>query len=570
MKKLLAFTLAMIFAVVPFFGCGAGNGDGTETVKSGKLYRFYEKENDMNRYLEIYNSEGKTVHSEKTLRPIDVNEIDEDLIEITVGYGTGLAGHRYYSAQRDLLSEEIFYVIANYGSLVVYLDGELEARTVAVRDAFEAEPIFIANIPLPTTTDMPIIDASLKPSPQEENMLVLTVEYRDSEGQKTAVWDITYPQESIPTPEERKAELAKAVKEYKRIVSDYEYFTLVDLDGNGVAELCLDDGQGNGCEAFKYEDGTLKKKGLYCTRELFLDGSCLFKENAGSIHGNCRYINGEYVEIDREDVSGDKALFYIGGVLVNAEETAAYIKNCSVGYAEWYSAKNPEVVDFYITVENLYLREPPKYVPKNQKFMQYSDIVDMLDELWLSSKKDAGALYETYKIPENEDDRAIFDALLEISRKSGFIGYDAEDINGDGYPELVFLTEEGEVYGIFTVLEGLPILVGVYGSAAREYSCFVNEDGELILDMYASGENCVTKICEISKGGELSEKLSFGCYDADIDDSAVEYYKKDGAIRSTLSYDEYSELAKKYSAQEQKGIDFEFSELPGHPRDEMK
>ncbi len=28
MKKLLALTLAMIFAVAPFFGCGAGNGDG--------------------------------------------------------------------------------------------------------------------------------------------------------------------------------------------------------------------------------------------------------------------------------------------------------------------------------------------------------------------------------------------------------------------------------------------------------------------------------------------------------------------------------------------------------------
>ena len=415
------------------------------------------------------------------------------------------------------------------------------------------------------------MDASLKPSPQDENVLVLTVEYRDSEGQKTAIFDITYPTEPTPTPEERKAELEKAVEEYKRIVSDYEYFTLVDLDGNGIAELCLDGGQGNGCEAFKYEDGALKKKGLSCTREVFLDGSCLFTENGGNIHGSCRYINGQQVEVDREDVSGEEVLFYIGGVLVNAEEIAAYVKNYASEYAEWHSAKDPDVVDFYITAENLYLHEPPKYVPKNQRFMQYSDIIDMLDELWLSadSKKDINEFYTSYGIPENEDDRAIFDALYEISGKSGFVGYDAEDINGDGYPELVILTEDGTVCGMFTTLEGLPVSVGVYGNAAREYSCFVNEDGELILNMYASGENCVTEICEL-KNGELAEKLSFGCYDADIDDSAVEYYKKEGAIRSTLSYDEYSALAKKHSDMEQKGMNFEFSELPSHSRSEMK
>lgn len=370
--------------------------------------------------------------------------------------------------------------------------------------------------------------------------------------------------------EERKAELEKTVAEYKRIVSDYEYFALVDLDGDGIAELCLDDGQKNGCESFKYEDGTLKRS-LRCSRDTFFNGSHLFKENAGSIHGSYRYINGQYVEIDKEDVSGEEVLFYIGGILVNAEETAEYVKNHSSEYAKWHSAKDTAAVDFHITAENIYLHEPPKYVPKNQKFMHYSDIVDMLDELYLSvnREKDINELYEAYEIPENRDDRAIFDALHKISKKSGYIGYDAEDINGDGYPELVILSDSGKIYGIFTVLEGLPVSVGAYGDAAREYSCFVNEGGEVILNMYASGENCVTEICEL-KNGELSEKLSFGCYDADIDDSAVEYYKKEGAIRSVLTYDEYSKLSKKYSADNQKGMNFEFSELPSHSRSEMK
>ena len=370
--------------------------------------------------------------------------------------------------------------------------------------------------------------------------------------------------------EERKAELEKAVVEYKRIVSDYEYFALVDLDGDGIAELCLDDGQGNGCESFKYEDGTLKRGG-YCARDLFLDGSCLFTVNGGNIHGSYRYINGQHVEIDKEDVSGDEILFYIGGILVNAEETAEYLKNHSSEYAKWHSAKDTAAVDFHITVENIYLHEPPKYVPKNQKFMQYSDIVDMLDELYLSvnREKDINELYEAYEVPESKDDRAIFDALHKISKKSGYIGYDAEDINGDGYPELVILSDSGKIYGIFTVLEGLPVSVGVYGDAAREYSCFVNEGGEVILDMYSSGENCVTEICEL-KNGELSKKLSFGCYDENIDDNAVEYYKKEGAIRSVLTYDEYSELSKKYSAGNQKGMSFELSDLPSHSRSETK
>ena len=360
--------------------------------------------------------------------------------------------------------------------------------------------------------------------------------------------------ESVYTEEE----LLHIAEEYKRLLfeDDYTYFALVDLDSNGIADLlCLSEKDEN--DAFIYENGIIKRS-PHDGRDTFADGSSFFKRQAGTVHGAYRYINNESVEIEREEVSDDEVRFYIGGVLVNAEETAAYVENFGVGYADWYPVTDKEMIDLKITAENIYLREPPQYIPKNQKFMQYSDIVDMFDALWLSEdrNKDINELWEKYDIPDNEDDRKIFEALCRISKKGGFIVYDAEDINGDGYPELVFLTDKGEIYGIFTVLENLPILVGEYDSAAREYSCYVTADNEIVLDMYSSGENCVTEICVLSSNGRLEEKLQFGRV-------GNEFYKKENGEKTVISSEQYQKLYGEYSTKAAKS--FEHSCFENHP-----
>ena len=109
-----------------------------ETIARSNNYHLYRVVGTFELGCDIYNSNGEVVFSEKTQRSLNVSEIDPDLIEISIGYGTGIIGHRYFNVKTNQMSEEYFYVIANFGTQIAYLDGGINDRKLIVQDIYRS------------------------------------------------------------------------------------------------------------------------------------------------------------------------------------------------------------------------------------------------------------------------------------------------------------------------------------------------------------------------------------------------------------------------------------------------
>ena len=116
------------------------DANGISIIACGDHYCYYRIEGTFEYGCEIYGANGGIVFSEKTKRPMTVSEITPALIEIRIGYGTGINGRRYYSIETEKMSEEFFYVVANHGTKIAYVTystGDLNDRKLMVQDVFQ-------------------------------------------------------------------------------------------------------------------------------------------------------------------------------------------------------------------------------------------------------------------------------------------------------------------------------------------------------------------------------------------------------------------------------------------------
>lgn len=139
MKKYLYILLPVLFCFLT--ACSPySNLKQTQIIDSGKYYRIYKENNNQVRY-EIYNPEGKIALSEKTDRPIEINTIGGDIIDIGIGMGTGITIHKYYNANENTFSEEFTNVLTNSDKLIAYIEvskeNPLENRKVVVQNIFD-------------------------------------------------------------------------------------------------------------------------------------------------------------------------------------------------------------------------------------------------------------------------------------------------------------------------------------------------------------------------------------------------------------------------------------------------
>lgn len=130
-----------------------------KTIARGTNYHVYKYTNAFYVYYEIYSLDGRVVLSDRTTRPVSISEINNDLIEIKIGYGTGIIQNQYYNVSKDQLSEEYFYIIANHGTLIAYLDGDINSRKLIIQDAFQ-QSAFFKTFELDFSNEpMPVLDA---------------------------------------------------------------------------------------------------------------------------------------------------------------------------------------------------------------------------------------------------------------------------------------------------------------------------------------------------------------------------------------------------------------------------
>jgi len=131
-----------------------------KTIDRTERYHYYRVVGTFELGCDIYNSEGKIVFSERTQRPLRLSVIDDDLLEVRIGYGTGTAGCRYFSLEDDRMSEEFFSVVANYGKRIAYLSDDLDDRRLIVQDIYHPNDYYrIFDLDF-SPEPMPVIDAA--------------------------------------------------------------------------------------------------------------------------------------------------------------------------------------------------------------------------------------------------------------------------------------------------------------------------------------------------------------------------------------------------------------------------
>ena len=166
MKKYLYLLVCVLFCFIS--ACSTYNNtvnnrsEQTEIIDSGTYYRIYK--GNINQFCyNIYNSEGKIVLSEKTDRPLEINMINDDIVDIEISMGRGITIHKYYDVGENIFSQEFPYVLSNLDKVIAYIDvpkeKPFENRKVIVQNIFDKSLLY-KDFQLDfSNVDTPVIDA---------------------------------------------------------------------------------------------------------------------------------------------------------------------------------------------------------------------------------------------------------------------------------------------------------------------------------------------------------------------------------------------------------------------------
>lgn len=124
----------------------------------------------------IYNRDGEMVREEMTeSRLPEITMLSEDIVDIRVGYGTGLASHLYYDVNADSFSDVFEYVIASAGRRIAYIDIPaelpLENRKIVIRDIFDETAYYQEAFLDFSKVDTPVVTAAFS---EDGSQLLIT------------------------------------------------------------------------------------------------------------------------------------------------------------------------------------------------------------------------------------------------------------------------------------------------------------------------------------------------------------------------------------------------------------
>ena len=159
-----------------------------KVIAEGEYYRIRTDEAPFIQYYDVFNKRGEVVYSSSEERPLSIQMINDSILEIEIGFGTGLQQRRYYDAEEDLFSEEYIYVIACRDRLLAYIKipesgSAFENRKIVVLDMFDPETFYQEFSLDFSKVDTPVVDAAFS-----EDKTSLAVVYLAGEnGTETTV-----------------------------------------------------------------------------------------------------------------------------------------------------------------------------------------------------------------------------------------------------------------------------------------------------------------------------------------------------------------------------------------------
>lgn len=142
----------------------AGDSARNEIISNEKYYKIIQEGNFEFTYY-IYDSEKKVVEEQTvTDNPLKIELLNDNVVDVSIGKGTGLAEHHYYSVDRDAFSKTYLYVIAYSNEKIAYIDvpdnNDFENRCLVVRNVFDRSLYYQEYKMDFSKVDTPVIRAS--------------------------------------------------------------------------------------------------------------------------------------------------------------------------------------------------------------------------------------------------------------------------------------------------------------------------------------------------------------------------------------------------------------------------
>ncbi len=201
MKKtrLLAAIVLMLFLLS---GCSEGSTDQSTNapLSAGSFpvemcretYFAIVQVDDFSYAYRIYNREGEMVRKEMTeSRLPEITMLSEDIVDIRMGYGTGLASHLYYDVNSDRFSDVMEYVIASAGRRIAYMDipteFPLENRKIVIRDIFDETAYYQEVFLNFAKVDTPVVTAAFS---EDGSQLLITYLKGDKQSETSEIIDL--------------------------------------------------------------------------------------------------------------------------------------------------------------------------------------------------------------------------------------------------------------------------------------------------------------------------------------------------------------------------------------------
>ena len=373
MKKYIALLLCLM-TMLSLFSCNETDKNKdtendtahTETLENDdattdkQYYKIEEIELTKVRYY-IYDSDGNTVLSDETDRPLDISMLGDHIVDICIGMGTGLRIHKYYDVQYNRFSEEYSYVAAASGNLVAYIDTSMEDpmtnRVLVVRDIFDKNTFYKSfGLDFSPTVHDPIETAIFTDGEAELEVVYLS-------ERPPVPLSITLPIRRASGEGEILSQAEMAMKMYAQTLSGLASYTTpysgiplcecenlgyayVDLDGDSVNELIIDCGD---TLILRYYEGTVyfyefPFRSLY---DLQIDGSYSWNHTGSDFEYSENQIYFEGADLKTRELwrivnDGEPdAEYYIGDRQVAQEEILKYFEDHSKSNVEFSPLEMP-------------------------------------------------------------------------------------------------------------------------------------------------------------------------------------------------------------------------------------
>lgn len=196
----------------------------------------------------------------------------------------------------------------------------------------------------------------------------------------------------------------------------------------------------------------------------------------------------------------------------------------------------------FVACKNENSKDPTQEKPQGPgeigtHFCDYQDILDTISLLHSQGDEFDASRYADL----DERESAIYNSLPHFI--CGGSGYCIKDINNDGIDELIMLTEMWSLKGLFTLKDGLPVLIEKCDNGG------IGEDGKIRAEFTEETDEYNKTVYQLKSlvDGSLVTEVDFEEIDVIDSDKANEYYQVVNGERVKTNHFDYIDLILTYS-----------------------